>query len=681
MSSIPPAATSSHPHGEGDGVHTLSPSLRGPLPASDERLQISSPIPSSFAYDVSSSNTMAESSLLSHVMSSNQRQNHETETSSHQREWQNLPIESSKVSSSSEIGEEVRNREHFCISEASMAMIPSQNGKEISEGDAPTLQDPAVSHGLLSELTCSICLEYFHLPVTLSCGHTYCRYCVGSTKLPGKRCPLCRQPIGNPLCINTVLTNLIEQMSLKRAIIPNIPFDPENQKWWPPTLSKPLITLPLFLRILVEELSMDAFFLGDLIACIIDLMEKNKKWSHTRWMIGPTDFEYISEIIGFDKTDEKGSSERLQQWVEHYVRKFPEVCFHESPEMGALFKIAPDKIHRVTENAVCVISQKARLPWDCGRHDKSLIRLPHSSVSLNHLLFVKGISSPLGLIDCDSTIGTVMRIKSPHILKNGDIIHLGDRVLIKISFITSSSSLSSFVWNSSKQEIVASPDKLLEEIDNEEIQRDMPPSSSLEMVNADENSHQEKQDTSSSFPSPPLSSLPQEESFLPSSTSFSESLEEKAFSQAAQRATQWELFREGLPLESMVLLKFQSDGTEIEVDPRGAILGRGKSTPQLCGFKKIQVTSNDGWISREHCMIRYDGSRPPTERWILEDKSTLGTFIKLPPFNDPIPLAHGDIFKVGQCRVEVAYDKHTNSIFGYTSPPTPSQPPPTLLNP
>ncbi|XP_031799371.1 probable E3 ubiquitin-protein ligase TRIML1 [Sarcophilus harrisii] len=47
------------------------------------------------------------------------------------------------------------------------------------------------------ELTCSVCMDYFRHPVTLSCGHNFCRICLlrswGEDDRPCP-CPLCRRP-------------------------------------------------------------------------------------------------------------------------------------------------------------------------------------------------------------------------------------------------------------------------------------------------------------------------------------------------------------------------------------------------------------------------------------------------------------------------------------------------------
>uniref|UniRef100_A0A2K6UIB3 Tripartite motif-containing protein 5 n=1 Tax=Saimiri boliviensis boliviensis TaxID=39432 RepID=A0A2K6UIB3_SAIBB len=50
---------------------------------------------------------------------------------------------------------------------------------------------------LQEELTCSICLDYFRDPVSIECGHNFCRSCLHRSCVPGGGpfpCPECRHP-------------------------------------------------------------------------------------------------------------------------------------------------------------------------------------------------------------------------------------------------------------------------------------------------------------------------------------------------------------------------------------------------------------------------------------------------------------------------------------------------------
>ncbi|KAL7190276.1 hypothetical protein ACSBR2_022536 [Camellia fascicularis] len=66
---------------------------------------------------------------------------------------------------------------------------------------------------LREELSCAICLEICFEPSTTPCGHSFCKKCLRSAADKcGKRCPKCRQLIGNgrSCTVNTVLWNTIQ---------------------------------------------------------------------------------------------------------------------------------------------------------------------------------------------------------------------------------------------------------------------------------------------------------------------------------------------------------------------------------------------------------------------------------------------------------------------------------------
>ncbi|OVA17580.1 zinc finger protein [Macleaya cordata] len=66
---------------------------------------------------------------------------------------------------------------------------------------------------LREELSCAICLEICFEPSTTPCGHSFCKKCLKSAADKcGKRCPKCRQLIGNgrSCTVNTILWNTIQ---------------------------------------------------------------------------------------------------------------------------------------------------------------------------------------------------------------------------------------------------------------------------------------------------------------------------------------------------------------------------------------------------------------------------------------------------------------------------------------
>ncbi|XP_012494333.1 PREDICTED: E3 ubiquitin-protein ligase TRIM4 [Propithecus coquereli] len=73
---------------------------------------------------------------------------------------------------------------------------------------------------LQEELTCSICLDYFEEPVSIECGHNFCRGCLRRSWTPGGglfSCPECRQPSA-PAALrpNWALARLTEKTRRRR---------------------------------------------------------------------------------------------------------------------------------------------------------------------------------------------------------------------------------------------------------------------------------------------------------------------------------------------------------------------------------------------------------------------------------------------------------------------------------
>jgi len=131
---------------------------------------------------------------------------------------------------------------------------------------------------------------------------------------------------------------------------------------------------------------------------------------------------------------------------------------------------------------------------------------------------------------------------------------------------------------------------------------------------------------------------------------------------------------EGLPpptdcvdLESHLRIVVRGGDIDMWIDPRGVVLGRGPHAQS--SYKKVSVTANNGYVSREHCLIFYDGDRPAGEKWVLRDMSTLGTFLRVKPYGDPVPILRGSQFKAGQCKIEVGIGNNAAENPYYEYPP------------
>lgn len=463
---------------------------------------------------------------------------------------------------------------------------------------------------LQKELTCPICLDYFHLPVTMNCGHTFCRYCIGHNKLSGKSCPLCRQVLGNTLCINTIISNLVRMYNLKRksyTIYRSIELvNTVDENWWNENFIKPQVSVSLFLRIFLNDMISPPIFFDDLTTCIIDFFTVNNLWAKAKWVFNMKDCRVFSELIGYNKDDKEATNDRLRAWVENYIIKNPSMCMRKDEKI--ILKLYQDRTHRIESHIFDSAVLPNRLPWDGGRHIKSLIHMPHSSVSLSHLLFVKVEKNLIGVVDCGSTIGTMVKVNNFHVLKEGDVIHIGDRleVTVAIDHNTAGMPYKGYVWNKNAN-------KVLDRHELNELIR------SERVGNGEEGEEQSNVD---------------------------EILNENDIPSYCEN------------IECNLQIKFDLGTAKDDItpkteyiDPKGVVLGRGPYAQS--SYRKISVTNSNGYISREHCLIYYDGSKPAGERWLLRDTSTLGTFLKIKPYSNPVPLPIGSVFKAGQCKIEV----------------------------
>ncbi|GIX64729.1 zinc finger protein, putative [Babesia caballi] len=444
--------------------------------------------------------------------------------------------------------------------------------------------DETLTNTILKDLICSICLEYFYFPVTIACGHTFCRYCIGHLRLAGKLCPLCRKEVGRPPNVNTILWNLVKSLKIrKRLPLPPAPRDmtvEEDKTWWEENCLKPFMSLPLFLRIMFGEIVQTPPFFDDVCICVVDYFDRHASWTKVKWVVTIEDCRLLRRLVGYDGSDMEGTSTRLHIWVENYLSSNPHLCVGMEDPFPYLIKVFSDVNHKIDGRTFNAMTMHHRLPWDAGRHVKSLMFFPHSSVSLSHLVFVPCGPGHMGLIDCGSTIGTMIKLQGQRAIQDGDRIHVGDKheLDVILSADNDCPDNDQYRWDPVRKEVVdvTSPELLTSEI--------------VELE----------------------------------------------------------------PIECPLKLRIFADAEdecEVWINPKGVVLGRGPQTQTT--YRKLSITTQNGYISREHCLIYYDGSRSPGQRWILRDTSTLGTYLKIKPFQQPVPIEAGVMFKVGQCKVEV----------------------------
>ncbi|KJP87672.1 hypothetical protein AK88_02700 [Plasmodium fragile] len=86
----------------------------------------------------------------------------------------------------------------------------AQTAPQRKEEDPPK-KDEAEKEQIPSELECAICMKLLIIPVTIPCGHNFCRDCLEKAKEYKNTCPLCRSNMGDKKNINILLADLIKE--------------------------------------------------------------------------------------------------------------------------------------------------------------------------------------------------------------------------------------------------------------------------------------------------------------------------------------------------------------------------------------------------------------------------------------------------------------------------------------
>jgi len=240
----------------------------------------------------------------------------------------------------------------------------------------------------------------------------------------------------------------------------------------------------------------------------------------------------------------------------------------------------------------------------------------------------------LGVIDCGSTIGTMIKLNGEYELQNGDVIHIGDRLEVEVRLTESfGSPYKGCMWHRERRTVVdySQVSSYSPTVGNDSAGQtsEIEPSQTLLLANM-----AQAADT-----------IDISASENPTGATTPESVDQKLCSLTPSDC-------DIISCHLIITIQTSQQPPKEEwVDPKGIVLGRGPHANSA--YKKVSVTISNGYISREHCLIYYNGDRPHGRNWILRDISTLGTFLRLKTCSEPYPLPPGAVFKAGQCKVEV----------------------------
>lgn len=97
------------------------------------------------------------------------------------------------------------------IHDANQQQSSQDTVQEALKATSSTTEKPDDLEYLEDELQCSICTEMFVQAVTLSCSHSFCKYCITQWQNNQSFCPICRTKITMQFSTR-VLDNFIEKV-------------------------------------------------------------------------------------------------------------------------------------------------------------------------------------------------------------------------------------------------------------------------------------------------------------------------------------------------------------------------------------------------------------------------------------------------------------------------------------
>ncbi|XP_049939871.1 E3 ubiquitin-protein ligase rnf8-like isoform X3 [Schistocerca serialis cubense] len=112
-------------------------------------------------------------------------------------------------------------KQNLIIVDQKREMLEKELSEAVQSASVNTLQArEEILHNfgelMETELQCSICNELFVAATTLTCNHTFCKFCISEWKKKKKDCPVCRKPISaefRSLSLDNFINKMVENLS------------------------------------------------------------------------------------------------------------------------------------------------------------------------------------------------------------------------------------------------------------------------------------------------------------------------------------------------------------------------------------------------------------------------------------------------------------------------------------
>jgi hypothetical protein len=244
--------------------------------------------------------------------------------------------------------------------------------------EKPLTLDPdvCVDQAAAEELTCAICTEICHQPLSLSCPHLYCEACLRAQPDP-LNCPQCRTPLDlKDAVVNQFVVNRIENMQITcpkqvdRCIVKLTPGkDYRNIKAHVCEL-RPLTAVEIELQTAKEDVKT--------LRKLADELEKDGDALKHRNALLETQFKKSIE----DTQEVEQQNEEYEKRIDDQERRLTE-CHQQAERQSKTIAAAQQMLQNQAGEIARLTAQVANLTAAAQAHHPFALSLPAGTVQLN----------------------------------------------------------------------------------------------------------------------------------------------------------------------------------------------------------------------------------------------------------------------------------------------------------